>query len=206
MRRPSLRLRYSLRFLLLAMTLVCLAIGWKVHLARQRERAISRFLELGATIDSYEDIGLYPHRKSWLEKCMTLSGDYESPVGCVRLTESAVTDDDLRLFRYLPETNEISLHDTDISDEGLQHLTRLAHLEYLSLDGTRVTDKGMEYIAQIESLGVLRLCDTRVTDAGLAKIQYMPKLFDVDLHGSDVSNDGWDYFELNLPAHKGWYK
>ena len=61
----------------------------------------------------------------------------------IDLSETKVTDDDLRLVSQLAELRTLNLHRTGISDAGVEHLVGLKHLTTLTLGDTRITNAGL---------------------------------------------------------------
>jgi hypothetical protein len=93
------------------------------------------------------------------------------------LSQTAVTDDDLRHLNGLTELETLSLRDTKITDQGLEHLKGLTGLKTLELGGTDITDEGLKLVEKLTNLETLDLEKTRVTDAGVRQLQQaLPKL------------------------------
>jgi hypothetical protein len=66
------------------------------------------------------------------------SGVWERELVVVSLSKTAVTDDDLSLFRDFPHVQILDLSHTQVGDGGLAHLSGLPQLEELVLVDTKV--------------------------------------------------------------------
>jgi len=64
----------------------------------------------------------------------------------LNLSDTGVTDDDLRVVATLSELRRLDLTHTRISDAGLRHLAPLKKLEYIDVSHTRVTDNGVQIL------------------------------------------------------------
>ena len=71
----------------------------------------------------------------------SLGGDgiWDGGMVLVSLSRTAVTDDDLTLFRDFPFVQILALSHTSIGDEGLVHLAQLPALEDLIVIDTRIS-------------------------------------------------------------------
>ena len=49
--RPRIRLHFTLRLLLATLTLLCLALGWWTHRAREQQRLVVRIRESGGRVE-----------------------------------------------------------------------------------------------------------------------------------------------------------
>jgi hypothetical protein len=75
------------------------------------------------------------------DRIEALGGDgvWEPEIVIVSLADTAVTDDDLSLFRDFPFVQVLDLSRTGISDRGLAHLAGLETLEDLIIADTKVS-------------------------------------------------------------------
>ena len=85
----------------------------------------------------------------------------------VSLARTAVTDEDLSLFRDFPYVHTLDLSHTGIRDAGLIHLAGLMALEGLELSHTSIGDAGLAHLARLEGLKGLTVIDTKISDAAL---------------------------------------
>ena len=67
------------------------------------------------------------------------SGVWEREIVMVSLANTAVTDDDLALFRDFPFVQSLDLSNTKVTGAGLAHLTGASDLEELAIVGTKIS-------------------------------------------------------------------
>src|SRR5947209_8334200 len=88
------------------------------------------------------------------------------PVVEVDLSETALTDIDLKELTGLKQLRELNLGSTQVTDSGLKALAAFTQLQSLDLGGTSVTDAGLKALAALNRLQSLNLGRTQVTDNG----------------------------------------
>jgi hypothetical protein len=94
-------------------------------------------------------------------------GVWEADMVVVALGRTAMTDEDLSLFRDFPYVQILDLSHTGVGDAGLAHLAGLEALEGLDLSHTGVGDAGLAHLAGLEALKRLTVIDTKISDAAL---------------------------------------
>jgi hypothetical protein len=154
------RFRFSLRALLLAVTVAGFVFAW-VHRARQQQVAVEslRASNPNARVLYDRPGGAQPNEeapwKAWVHK--RLGTDYVATVAGVEL--SYPTDADLQRVAQLPHVRLIHLQRAiDVTDAGLAQLARLKHLRTLTInDAEQLTDAGLRQLAQLSSLGYLQI-------------------------------------------------
>jgi hypothetical protein len=215
MESPKPRLRwfqFSLRTLLIVVTLAAIACSWfGVKLQqKRREREVAAEIEKSGGFVFWSE----PAGPDWLRKML---GDellvHVESVGMgiertdaaldslkalnqlqeLSLCNSDVTDAGLENLEGLHQLQELSLANTNVSDAGLEHLRGLCHLRVLDLTGSpRFTDAGMEHLKGLNQLQELWLgCGTRVTDRGVRTLQQALRKCQVDC---------WDVAERELES------
>jgi hypothetical protein len=169
---------YSLRTLLVLVTMACAGFGWlgvKVR-AKQREReAVKAIRELGGYwIYDYEweasssGTRPTPPGPAWLRKL--LGDDFFANVERVAF-KMQLTDSGLRHLAGANQLKWLALSHTEVTDAGLVHLKGLNRLETLFLSGTQVTDAGLVHLEGLHRLKGVSLANTRVTEAGVEQLQ-----------------------------------
>lgn len=155
------RYQFSLRTLLLVITVATVAFGGWVHFMRQRaqanrkrvaviEEAVAALQELGGEVTSdYEKL----RPRTWLEKQFDDPGDADDPVRILKVTQAthfntSVSDADLNCLEGLTDLQVLALFGTRVTDAGIEQLKGLTELEILYLEGTRVTDEGVKKLRQ----------------------------------------------------------
>ena len=83
------------------------------------------------------------------------------------LSNSGITDEDLKSIGVLSNLTKLNLHGNNISDDGVEHLLTLSRLQYLNLYGTKVTDRTIMHFSAMESLKRLYLWETGVRNDAL---------------------------------------
>lgn len=216
LRRKRHWTRYSLRTLLLLMTVLALCLGRWAHESRQEKRALKALA----------------NRDFWYQ--------YDYKFGAVgeltgaeffrRVTEvhaiTSLSDDDLVLIgrfkhlRHLSNTSseqvyggqrlELTLDnpgirnpvDARISDVGLERLRGLSELRWLVLFYTRITDDGLRHLVNMKRLELLKIGSSHITDQGVAHLSQLTSLRSRYLNGTAISDVGVAELQRALPKCK----
>ena len=203
--------RYSLRTLLVVMTVVCLVSGsWLNKAFRQRE-AVRRFYQLrGGRSDPYGlvtilyrhegQIQSQPNVPEWLHPLRDAIGDeaFGDPIG-VQLQHTSATDDDLRNLEDVPTIEQLWLSRTNVTDQGMRSIQACPNLKVLDLDHTAITDDGIAPLATLKKLEFLSLTGTKVSDEGVRHLMRMTNLKEVRLKYTAISDDGFRELQTALP-------
>ncbi|MCE2849164.1 MAG: hypothetical protein LW815_08375 [Chitinophagaceae bacterium] len=95
----------------------------------------------------------------------------------LKLTNQAVTDQDLQKIRQFNNLRQLQLEKTKVTDEGMDQIKSMQSLEQLNLYGTAISDKGLEKLTGCKNLKTLFLWKTNATAEGIAKLkQALPNL------------------------------
>ena len=186
--------QFSLKTLLVVMTVATVAFGGWVQFRRQRarenrdrvaasekaiEKAVAAIENSGGMVFSGNE---ERRPQTWLEELFDDPGDADDPVRVLKVTTvifqfyaqgGKVTDAELKqLLKGLENLEDLDLYRTNITDAGLEHVKGLKHLRYLNLHWQKkVTDAGLEHLKGLESLQHLDLRGTKVTDGGVENLQ-----------------------------------
>jgi hypothetical protein len=188
-------LRFSIRTLLIVLTIFCVALGWKVERARKQREAVAWVHEMGGSVKyDYEYVdGAYspkakPPGPQWLRKqlgrhffddvveaVVLVVGDVTPLSGLTRLERldvyGSVTD--VTPLAELTRLQELDLNGTELCD--VTPLSGLTRLQRLDLRGTQVSD--VTPLSGLTSLKWLTLGGTQVSDvtplAGLPSLQWL---------------------------------
>ena len=215
-RRRSCAIQFSLRSLLVSVSLAGCGCGWWLHIDRQfctQQAAAAALRKLGAStsaspvfpswlteqieneaIDRYHrvtDVVLFPE-----------SGFCYVGIPMILEQNAAIGDEDLAPLNQLPFARRIRLDYTHLTNRGMASLQRLTRLEDLSLRSTKVSDAGLAHLAKLRSLRRLDLSYTDITDAGLVHLKQLSSLESVDLDGTRVTPEGIHRLKQALPALK----
>jgi hypothetical protein len=179
-KKPRRWFSFSLRTLLIVVTLVGCGMGWvgmKVQEARRQQAAVRAIEDLGGEVQyDYEfdsKGGALPNPAlpgpAWLH--FLLGDDFFRDAHDVLLLGPQVTDTSLEHLRWLTKLQSLCLNVAHVTDAGLERLKGLTQLRGLDLRHTDVTDAGLEQLKSLTQLEELFLNDTEVTDTGVAKLQ-----------------------------------
>jgi hypothetical protein len=200
--------RYSLRTLLLLVTVISVGFGWlgiKVRQAQRQKEAVETirksncFVAYDYQIDSHDfyDSRETPPGPVWLHKLFGI--DFFGNVDCVFWRKSEIADADLVRLKEFTHLRFLHLDHPEIVDADLVHVQAFAKLKSLNLDKTQITDAGLAKLQSLTQLERLCLSETQVTDAGLAKLQALTKLKYVQLQNTQVTDAGCDELKKSLP-------
>ena len=202
------RFQYSLRTLLLFVTLASVFMAWfgaKFRTACQQRDAAAAVRALGgfvvydyeerATRSGTPEIDPGP---AWVRKLLGI--DYFADVvraGCNPRYEGGswpqpvpITDAWLDHFGRLARMEELDLGYTEVTDEGLAKLEGLTRLRKLGLDGTRVGAAGLRHVGKLVALEALYLNCTKFTGVGLRNLRGLTRLRELHLWDARVTDDG----------------
>jgi|GEM_PF-6277714 len=207
-RNWSKRLRsFSLRMLLLLVTLACIAMGvWRVAIRPYQ-------LQLQAA-DAIEELGgkvrMVPGGSTWLARVVgqerfhevvevDLSNHHDASKynrylsSFPKLETLRVgynfTDADMEKLKDCSELRRLYFQHTQITDAGLAVCEPFSHLRVLLL-GRNITDAGLSVLKDKRALAYLDLSNTQVTDRGLEHLRNLPALHKVFLSERPITNSG----------------
>ena len=193
-------LQFSLRAVLVLITIFAMWLGYVCKLARDQKTAVDRVYELRGWVYYEHEYhkgrhvkGAKPPGPTWLRKI--IGNEFFQDVTRVGLSKTDVTDADLRLVGRLTSLHSLDLSETVISDAGLVHIADLRELSELSLANTKVTGSGLQYLQNLRNLNSLNLPYTRVDDDRLKHLTVLPKLGDLSIGGTSVTSEGIKHLE-----------
>lgn len=214
-KRRWFRLQFSLRAMLLLMTLVCIVCGAWLNRAIRQRTAVRRFYELTDARDrtnssdtpvtmTYRYKGKNEYYKPIIPKWQhplrdALGEEAFGEVTGVQLMRTAVTDDELGLLAAVSTIEYVNLNSTQVTDAGLIHLRACPKLNMLQLDGVSVTDAGIAELTRHQNLTSLSLSGTKITDAGLEHLAKLPKLKELWLRNTAITDAGHKKLQAALP-------
>jgi hypothetical protein len=207
----SRRFQFSLRALLVVLTLGCISLGGYADGVRRQREALALVESLGSlAYHGYEwDDGrdwfrtglLHEPGPAWLRQIVGI--EWLDPVVAIRFAGAPVSDADLiRLIEGLPELRYLELSHTAIGDRGVSNIDRLRQLRKLEMANTQIGDRALEAIGRVRLLRSLDLCDTRVTDNGLPLLYGLADLRSIYLESTAVTLDGMAKLRKALPRAK----
>ena len=191
--------QFSLKTLLVGLTLLCLGPGgyvaYEQNKARRQKGAVEAIEELGGVVDYGRNVSA---RSPMLRQILgddTFGGvdsiDFWNP--------SHVTDADLKHLAGLKRLTTLHLDNSQVTDVGLKHLAGLESLSVLYLNNSQVNDAGLKQLASLESLSHLDSNNTQVTDAGLVHLAGLKGLKSLYAHRTRVTDAGVAELQKSLP-------
>jgi hypothetical protein len=152
-------LRYSLRTLLVLVTIASAGFGWlglKVRAKHWEREAVKAIEKLGGAVAyDYE----CDHDGNWMEHStptgpvwlrMILGDAFFANVDTATFGPQT-TDEDLRCLAALDQLKRLYLRRTQVTDAGLVHLRGLTHLKEVWVFGTQVTGTGTDELKKSSS-------------------------------------------------------
>ncbi len=199
-------LQFSLRSVLIAVTIIAILLGWKTKRVRDQVAAVDKIRALGGTVryghDPKSSVSL------WMTPIRTASKDVPGPawlrnwIGEDYFRYVVQVDFDLIPGKQLdnrdlaalaphltnlPSLETLGLSSMALDDTGLASLEQITSLQSLWLNGFPLTDKGLEYIIRLKSLETLNLRWTEITDDGLVQLRALPNLRGLSLHSRRIT-------------------
>ncbi|HZZ27671.1 MAG TPA: hypothetical protein VFE46_06650 [Pirellulales bacterium] len=180
--------RYSLRMLLVVITVIGIWLGIEAGRARQQQDAVAAIRKLGAAV--WYDYHIKPYGPSierlfevkptatpleplWLDNAIGV--DYFHNVNTANFFQP-ITDDDLAFVEKLPSLVTLGIGQSKVTSAGLVRLTALNRLMYLVLERSQVDDDGMKFLVHLPNLWLLNLEHTNVGDRGCEQIAHIHSL------------------------------
>jgi hypothetical protein len=206
--------QFSLRTLLVLVTVGCLVGGWWINRAFQQRAAVRRFYELTAdrpsqhgdslTTMGYRYQGKDQYYKPIIPKSLHWLGDMIGEecfgeVTGVQILDTPATNDDLKHLAVLPSVERIWLSRTKVDDDGMPLLKACPKLNFLGLDELPITDAGISHLTAFQNLESLSLSGTKITDAGLEYLAKLPRLKEVWLRNTAITDAGYQKLQAALP-------
>jgi Leucine-rich repeat (LRR) protein len=215
-------LQFSLKTMLVGMTLLCLGPGGYVAYEQSKARKQKAAAEATEKLFNYvkydqtvparspamrqilgdESFGnvvmvLNPYRQLTDADLVHLAGFMR--LKRLELDGSQVTGVGLEHLAGLKGLQHLELDYAQVSDSGLVHIANLKSVTYLKLDGARISDSGLVHLAGLRGLYVLSLNNTQLSDAGLRHLADLKALTYLSLGGTQVTDSGVAELQTALP-------
>ena len=178
--------RFSLRTAFLTFSVVAILLGiWTTRSVKQR-KAVTALKQLGGEVVYYDDDAsrLSKTMSSWLGR------DFVYSVYSVDLSDTEITDEDLRHLADLRTITRLWLFGTKVTGSGFDQLLNLQNLEDLGL-GSQVTNEPLRHVGQLRSLTYINFGHAKmIDDEGLQYLSLLTKLERVNLWHTGMSDDG----------------
>ncbi|HEX5102281.1 MAG TPA: hypothetical protein VFV87_00620 [Pirellulaceae bacterium] len=204
-RPPSVwrRMRWTIRTLLLVVTLIALLLAWigRTIRAVHHRQVLATALESDDGIDTYLRWGSFRDSRlepNWLA---IFCGDWSS----VELTDvdidyrQTASDDLLEQIGVFRKLEDVSISGQQVTDRGLAPLGHMQELRSLTIEACDITDKTLEAIADLPNLQDVTLRGVAVTDQGLAHLWKLPNLTSLTLDFTLVTPKAVKAFQNGRP-------
>lgn len=176
------RLRFSVRTLLIAVTLASVLLGLRVKHVRELDAAVAKLERAGfavyTEIPSKEPFFGKPYfrPKSFLRRLITREGGLQWLILLNVHTNNFSIDDGVMrnlmpAIKKLPHVPVLKLSSTSVGGETLREISSIPYLESLCLRNTEVTDDDIQQLASASQLKELDLRNTRVTMPGVNRLK-----------------------------------
>src|SRR5688572_13270005 len=93
----------------------------------------------------------------------------------VDLSNTQVTDGDLRYLLHFKDLQQLDLRQTKVGDPGTQYLGFLKDLVTLNMFKTNLGDAGLARLKNLKDLETLMIGGTKVTDGGLKSLERLSR-------------------------------
>ncbi len=198
-------LRFSLRTMLVVVTVFGVWLGIKVDEARRQKAAVEKLQALGVevwyehqrTANGGFDVRIDLEVPRWARE---LCGDHFFQTvkglfyvqrlgpGVTPAMSNPITDADLKCLADLPHLEQLIISRAPITDAGLAHLRHPERLRVVALDITDVGDGFVRRLKNSSRLESLCLEETKVTDDELAELTNLPNLQVLRLRHTDTGD------------------
>lgn len=173
-----LRSRFSLRVLLVIVTVAGVLFAWMASLesrARNRRRSQESIRAKGGTVTW--DVESTSHQHSplapqWLVH--KLGYEYFGTSVSVNIPHSS--DANLKILNEFDEVRSLQLKKSQLTDGGMRFISQLGSLDYLLLDAPLVSDVGIEYLSNLKHLEMLLIGELGVGVTSLSPVGSLNKL------------------------------
>jgi hypothetical protein len=211
---PALRsrgwgLRFSLRGLLIVVTLLCVALAWRLHRARLQKEAVQAIRDGHGWV--YYDYQQYdpkncefdkeatPWEPVWLQAQVGIDFFHDVEAvnmsfhgnGIVRRDEKLPDVNIARHLAHLPKLRFLGLTEQATDDEGMRYIGQLRYLEVLLYwDAPQITNAGAVHLTNMPSLRCLHIGSSQIGDRGLATIARLPRLETLSMQCNNFTDAG----------------
>ena len=203
--------QYSLRTLLIVVTLSAIACSWFAVIMQQakREREAAAVIEKAKRQrEAAAAIEKSGGSVTWSVPGAQVAGK-ELVVSVIEVSTTDMTDvdnwqatdSDLKHIKEFSELRRLNLCGGEkITSVGLENLKGLRKLEELDLTFVQLTDNDLENIKELDQLRILKLNENyRMTDAGLEHVKGLSQLGQLELAGYGLSKEGIKKLQQALP-------
>ena len=207
--------RFSLKTLLLLMTVVGVWVGLEIKRVREMRIAVKRIEELGGYVRYGDERIVFdgqtikhedPPAPEWLRNL--IGDDYfrtvtevelEFPIPISNYSECPITEEDFAVISRLRKLKSLSIYSElevlpfdPLNSGHLIHLENLRNLKKLQIVRIPISDEAMIHIGRLSNLRLLNLGWSGITDEGAKHLTNLRNLDKLNLNHTSVSENGLD--------------
>jgi hypothetical protein len=214
-----IRLRFSLRTLLVVTLALGLALAWlgnKVRDVRQQSAHLDTAFNHGFGVSFHDSMPDWVYRWFGMNGALawgdleTVShnaslrdGDLPALHGlrfrAISLNGSPITDEQVESWQPPHELRCFSAQRTKLGDRTLRHISQFKSLESIEFAGALPTDAGIFHLVQLPNLYMLGLEKTPLTDDALLHLKQMKQLRYLRIWQTGITPQGFKELREALP-------
>jgi hypothetical protein len=209
--------RFGLRSLMIALTLLCVWLGFKVNAARRQREAVQAILQAGGTV-AYDyqmvPVGLPSYAEtfnidrnavspapSWLRSvfgddffCNVIYVGFQGTGADFELVRLADLPSIRRIImRSVPTASSGAQAQMHLRDDDLAIFGQLSQLQELRVHGQEIEGPGLRALVDLKHLNKLDLYGTFINDTGLEQIGKLTRLQNIILSTDRISDASLQY-------------
>jgi Leucine-rich repeat (LRR) protein len=192
------RFQFSLRSLLLLLTLCAVLPCWKFNRVwnqRMVVAEIQRRCPLATIEYDYQDRRLgtppSPPGPAWARS--VLGDDFFTNVTELTIAQPGLDDALLRQIAKLSGVKTLDTNSNQVTDAGLAHVASMRNLETFSFVSENVTDAGLAHLQSLKRIKHLSFTGPKITDMGLQRISEITQIEDLGIDSDRITDDGLVY-------------
>ena len=222
-------LRFSLRTLLLVVTVLCVWLGWRINAARQQKEAVDAILKAGGTVHyDYQILPNIPSENHWnigfnanalptgpplLRKLF--GDDCFRKVILVNFSKTDLPESVLTQLTKLPDITHVALQSVNIIPDGsnvprpiqdadFEVFGQLSRLEYLDIYPADIDGSGLAQLTKLKDLRALSLQHTTIGDAGMEIAGALTQLELLQLDHTPITDEGLKHLKRLVNLKSLW--
>ena len=187
--------RFSLRALLVMVTVFAVWLGFRANEAHVQRRVVRNVTQLGGTVAyDFEFEGIHrvrnvePPGPRWLRDL--IGDDYFVRVVGVHLVRidrsSSLAPTLVRDIARLPRLRDLTIFHRDIADDDMEEIAQIGQLRNLKLHRASLTDEGVAHLRHHRTLERLWLQGPGFSDTSLEAIGTIESLRELSINGREI--------------------
>lgn len=181
--------QFSLRTLLVLVTLIAVPLAWFVSGPERQRRAVNELLARGVYLDFEREAGGVPGDECWLPEA------YFRRVREVFISRAKHTDELLEIAAELPGVTLLTIRQSDTTAKGAAYLGTMTSLKVLTLGEPQSDDTWLPHIGKLRNLVRLDMTSDHFTGAGLVHLQDLTNLEGLFFWGAPLDDQGLQHLQ-----------